>query len=283
MAEPRRKVSEAEILDVEDEDARDNYRVVLRFRDRLLKAGTLEGAYLDLFKSGTVDVPPLFIEQMVHVILRSVLSKAEDPLLLRAAEVFFRDQKLNLQESTILLADLETVEMHAAGNAYGSIGRLIVEAQTSLKTIDMDVLDKDNAALYWKRESSYDTVISVNHGRAALEAFCRVIEAWIAHFHGIAVKVRSLARIDEPRWAWHIGLDAASTGMLNDLFEGVEVDHGRMRRLLSLFRMDFVNASDMRKDIAGRPVYMALSANEEDIVRMKPQNLLVNLPMAQPS
>ena len=58
---------------------------------------------------------------------------------------------------------------------------------------------------------------------------------------------------------------------------------GRMRRLLSLFRMDFVNASDMRKDITGRPVYMALSANEEDIVRMKPQNLLVNLPMAQPS
>ena len=90
-------------------------------------------------------------------------------------------------------------------------------------------------------------MISINHGRAALEAFCRVIEAWIAHFHGIAVRVRPLSRIDEPRWAWHIGLDAASTAMLNDLFEGVEVDHGRMRRLLSLFRMDFENASDMRR------------------------------------
>ena len=33
--------------------------------------------------------------------------------------------------------------------------------------------------------------------RAALEAYCRVIEAWVAHFHGVAVKVKALARIDE--------------------------------------------------------------------------------------
>ncbi len=283
MAEPGRKVDEEEIEAVEDEDARDNYRVVLRFRDRLLAAGTVEAAYAALFRSGSVDIPPLFIEQMAHVIVRNVLDGVEEPLRLRAGELLFRDQKLNLQDGTILLADLETVEMHAAGNAYGSIGRLIVEAQTSLKSVELDVLDRDNAALYWGRESRYDTVISINHGRAALEALCRVIESWVRHFHGIDVKVRSLPRIDEPRWAWHIGLDAASTSMLNDLYEGVEVDHGRMRRLLSLFRMDFANASDMRTDIAGRPVYMALSANEDDVVRMKPQNLLVNFPIAQSS
>ena len=283
MADPRRGVSEAEIDAVEDEDARDNYRIVLRFRERLLSAGTLEAAYLGLFRSGSVDIPPMFIEQMAHVILRSALEGTEDPLRLRAGELFFRDQKLNLQDGTILLADLETVEMHSAGNAYGSIGRLIVEAQTSLKSVELDVIDRDNAEVYWKRESAYDTVISINHGRAALEAYCRVIEAWVAHFHGVAVRVRPMSRIDEPRWAWHIGLDAASTGLLNDLFEGVEVDHGRMRRLLALFRMDFENPSDMRADIAGRPIYMALSANEEDVVRMKPQNLLVNLPLAQAS
>lgn len=283
MAEPRRAVEDAEIESVEDEDARDNYRVVLRFRDRLLAAGTLEGAYSGLFRAGSVDIPPLFIEQMAHVVLRNVLDGSDDALRIRAGELFFRDQKLNLQDSTILLADLETVEMHAAGNAYGSIGRLIVEAQTSLKSVELDVLDRDNAHLYWKRESRYDTVISINHGRAALEAFCRVIEAWVAHFHGIVVRVKPLARIDEPRWAWHIGLDAASTSLLNDLYEGVEVDHGRMRRLLSLFRMDFADSSDMRPDVAGRPVYMALSANEDDVVRMKPQNLLVNFPAARAS
>ena len=95
---------------------------------------------------------------MAHVILRSILDGTEDPLRLRAAELFFRDQKLNLQDSTILLADQETVEMHAAGNAYGSIGRLIVEAQTSLKSVELDVLDKDNAALYWQ------TGVELRHG-----------------------------------------------------------------------------------------------------------------------
>lgn len=283
MREPRRRVSAAELDAIEDEDARENYRIVLRFRERLLKAGTLERAYLDLFKSAKVDIPPLFIEQMAHVILRGILEGESDPLRLRSAELFFRDQKLNLEDGALLLADLETVEMHAMGNAYGSLGRLLVEAQTSLKSVELDVLDRDNAHVYWQRESRYDTVISINHGRAALEAFCRVIELWVGHFQGIVVKVRPLSRIDEPRWAWHIGLDAASSAMLNDLYEGREVEQGRMRRLLSLFRMEFANASDMRKDIAGRPVYMALSANGDDVVRMKPQNLLVNLPLASAS
>jgi hypothetical protein len=39
----------------------------------------------------------------------------------------------------------------------------------------------------------------------------------------------------------------------------------------------------MRPDIAGRPVYLALSADESDVVHMKPQNLLVNLPVSRPS
>jgi hypothetical protein len=35
----------------------------------------------------------------------------------------------------------------------------------------------------------------------------------------------------------------------------------------------------MRTDIAGRTVYLALSADANDQVRMKPQNLLLNLPL----
>lgn len=280
MSDPRRPVSEAELAALADEDARDNYRVVLRFRKRLLDAGTLEGAYLALFREGKVDIPPMFVDQLAHVILRNLLDGCGEPLQLRAAELFFREQKLNLQEGTILLADSETVQMHASGNCYGNLGRLLVEAQTSLASVELDVLDKDNAAIYWERESRHDTVVSLNYGRAALEALCRVIEAWVRHFFGIEVRVKPLRRIDEPRWAWHIGLDAESTAILNDLYEGREIEHGRMRRLLTLLRMDFANAGDMRAELEGRPVYMALSADEEDLVRMKPQNLLVNLPLA---
>ena len=278
MQDPRRAVGGDELEALADEDARHNYRVLLRFRDRLLETGTVEGCYMGLFRRD-IDVPPLFIEQLVHVILRNVLEGCEDPLRPRAAELFFRDQKATLQEGHVLLADRETVEMHAAGNRYGSIGRLIVEAQGELGKVDLDVLDRANAALYWARESRYDTVISLTYGRPALDALARVIEAWVAHFHGLEVKVAPIRAIDEARWAWHIGLDTESTAILNELWSGAQVDAGRMRNIVALFALNFADPSAMRRDIAGRTVYLGLSVDAEQVVRMKPQNLLLNLPV----
>ena len=278
MQAPRRQIPGAEIESVQDADARHNYSMLLRFRDRLLAAGTLEGCYMGLFK-GAIDVPPLFIEQLAHVILRNLLDACDDPLRLRAAELFFRDQKATLQDGHVLLADLETVQMHVAGNRFGNLGKLVVEAQGSVGKVDLDVLDRANAALYWERESRHDTVISLTYGRAALDALCRVIEAWVLHFHGVEVSVQPLRKIEEARWAWHIGLDAESTGILNELWAGNQVEQGRMRNIVALFGMQFAQPAAMRPDIAGRTVYLALSANAEQEVRMKPQNLLTNLPV----
>jgi hypothetical protein len=178
----------------------------------------------------------------------------------------------------VLLADLETVQMHASGNRYGSIGRLIVEAQGELGAADLDVLERANAGLYWSRESKHDTVVSLTYGRPALDAFARVIELWVAHFLGLQVKVKPIRQIEEARWAWHVGLDAESTAILNELWAGSEVDAGRMRNILALFSLNFDEPVAMRPDIAGRAVYLALSA-EDGVVRMKPQNLLLNLPI----
>jgi hypothetical protein len=169
--------------------------------------------------------------------------------------------------------------MHAAGNRYGSIGRLIVEAQGTLGEVNLDVLDRSNAALYWERESRHDTVISLAYGRPALDAFCRVLEAWAFHFTSLRTKVKPIRQIDEHPWAWHIGLDSESTAILNELWAGSQVEQGRMRRIVALFSLQFEDPAEMRQDIAGRPVYLALSSNEEDVVRMKPQNLLLNLPL----
>jgi len=278
MQDPRRSVAKEELDLLREPDARDNYGLVLRFRDRLLQAGSVEGCYMNLFKGG-IDIPPLFIEQMAHVVLRNILDAGADPLQLRAAELFFREQKATIQDGHALLADLETVQMHASGSQYGSLGRLIVEAQGATAKANLDVLDRANAALYWERESRYDTVISLTYGRAALDAFCRVMQIWIFHFLNVEMHIEPVRKIEEPRWAWHIGLDAESTAILNTLWSGEEVDAGRMRRILALFRMDFAEPEEMRRDIAGRPVYLALASDENDVVKMKPQNLLLNLPL----
>jgi len=277
MAFPRKTIQENEIAAIADADVQHNYKVILRFRDRLLEAGTVEGCYMSLFKA-PIDIPPMFVDQLAHVILRNLLDGADDPLRLRAAELFYREQKATIQDGHALLADLETVEMHASGNRYGSIGRLIVEAQGDLAKVDLDVLDKANAALYWERESRHDTVISVTYGRPALDALCRVIEQWVSHFLGLKVQVKPVRKIDEPKWAWHVGLDSESTAILNQLWSGGEVEPGRMRNLLAILSLQFDDPSAMRADIRGRTVYLALSC-DEGVVKMKPQNLLSSLPL----
>ena len=280
MNEPRREVAPQEVDQIADQDARENYRILLRFRRRLLEAGTIEGCYMGLFK-GDVDVPPLFVEQLAHVIVRNMLDACDDPLQLRAGELLFRDQKATLRDGHVLLADLEMIEMHAAGSRYGGIGRLIVEAQGALGRVDLDVLDRGNAAIYWQRESRFDTVLSLDYGQEGLGALCRVIEAWVAHFFGVRVAVSPIRSIEEKKWAWHIGLDAESTAILNALWNGGDVEQGRMRHVLALLRMDVEGPGDLRPELAGRPLYLALSCDDDEVVRMKPQNLLVNLPLAR--
>jgi hypothetical protein len=280
---PRRAMTEADLATIEDEDTRFNYGVWLRFRDRLAAAPSLEAAYAGFFAGGSIDVPPLFLDQLAHIILRNVLDGVEDPLEARAGELFFREQKVSIDDGRILLADLETVEMHASGSAYGSLGRLIVEAQTPMKSVDLDILDAENAPMYWMRDQRHDYVVAFNHGRPALKAFARVMERWVRHFAGVDVSIEGLRDIRDEKWAWHIGLDAEATGVLNELWRGEEVENGRLQRLLALFRMTFADPAALRADVAGRPVYLALAMDEQSVVRMKPQNLLINLPLARPS
>src|SRR6185312_374371 len=85
MAEPRRQVAGGEIAAIADADARENWQVMLAFRDQLIGHRTLEAAYIDMMRHGA-KVPHLFVNQLVHVILRNALDGCEDPYVLRAAE-----------------------------------------------------------------------------------------------------------------------------------------------------------------------------------------------------
>jgi len=76
-------------------------------------------------------------------------------------------------------------------------------------------------------------------------------------------------------------VDAEASAILNDLYNRVEVDEQRMARLLCLFRLDFEDAADMRPAIAGRPVYLAMAMDAQQRLKLKPQNLLLNLPLTR--
>jgi hypothetical protein len=282
MKLPRREVGEREIGALADADARDNYRVWLRFRDRLLRAPSLEAAYVALFRGEGVDVSPLFVHQLTQVLLRHVLGEGSDPLEARMAEMLFRPQKVAvLEDGSVMAADDEVVELHATTGGFGSLGELLRRQDVPTRSIDLDVLGADNAPAYWERDERHDFSVMLNRGQPPLDALCRVLERWIAHFLGVAVAIRPERRIDDERWVWHVGLDAEASGILNDLYNRVEVDAARMERLLSLFRLEFADRSDMRPAVAGAPVYLAMALDAHSRLKLKPQNLLLNLPLAQ--
>jgi hypothetical protein len=280
LATPQRAVTAQDLAALEDADARENYGVMLDFRARLLAAPTLEAAYVAIFRAGDVTVPPLFIDQLAQMIVRGILDGQDDGVLARSAELFFRPQKVALEDGAIMLADAATVELHASGSNYGDFGRLLVESKVKPRRVDLDVLDSANAARYWQRDEAHDTVLAFQSGSAGLIALCRLIELWVRHFFSVEVHVEPVPAIDSKRWAWHIGLDAQASAMLNDLYNGDKLGLERNRRILSLFKMTFADRQVMRPDIAGQPVYLACAMNEQDLLRIKPQNLLLNLPLA---
>ncbi len=228
-----------------------------------------------------MPVPPLFLDQLAHAIARALLEGCEDGLRARAAELLFREQRILLQEGAVLAADAETVEMAAATGGFGALGRLVAEAQTPLKSVELDVLSEETAGTYWARAERYDTAIALNFAAPGLDALCRVLESWVARFLDVAVSIQPVQQITDEKWVWHVGLDAEGSKLLNDLYQGVEVGAERMERLLSLFRLDFAEPSVMAAGLEGRPVYLALAMTEDGRLKLKPQNLLVNLPLAE--
>jgi Family of unknown function (DUF6352) len=280
LADPRLAVTDARLARLADPDARNNYAAVLRLRDRLLAQPTLEAAYIDLVRSGMAGTPPLFLDQLVHVLLRHLLAGCDDPLRLRAAEVLFREQKVTIHDGAIMLADEETVEMRA-GAEPGAAGELLVDREARPRRIELDVLDEHNAAIYWARSDRFDTVLDLSFARPGLDALCRVLELWVGHLAGAAVGIQPVQLIDDQRWVWHVGLDAEASAILNDLYNGEAIDAPRRARLLSLFRLEFRDPADMLERVRGRPVYLGLAMTGAERLKLKPHNLLVNLPLAR--
>ncbi len=280
LADPRCEVGPDVVAALADPDARENYQFMLSFRDKLLDAGTVEACYLGMFKAGNVGLPAMFLDQMAHVIVRNILEGVTDPFRARAGELLFREQNATIEDGAILLGDSETVEMLATTRGFGSLGKLVVESGVESKEVNMDVLQPDGADIYWARNERFDTVLDLTFARPGLDALSRVLEGWVQHFLEVKVSIQPVQQIADERWVWHVGLDKDSSVLLNDLYEDKDVTDERMERMLSLFRLEFEDASLMRSDVAGRPVYMALSMSPEKKVRLKPQNLLVNLPLA---
>ncbi len=281
-ADPRTPVTPVTLLRIRDPDARENWELFVRFRDHLLRHPTVEDAYLALFLEPT-GLPVLFADELARLLLAAILAEegAADPFRRRAALLFFRPQRVSVVEGAVLVADAEAVARSRPDRAYGGLGALVQAAGAVPLAPELPVLGPERTAEFLADPAPERWILDLTFGREGLDALCRLLEAWVRRLLDVTVTVQPLARVRDERWRWHVGLDAEASALLDDLYRGHEVEEARLRRLLALFRLDFRDPSVVLAEMRGRPVYLGLAHDADGRLRMKPQNLAVNLPLAE--
>ncbi|MDR7152344.1 hypothetical protein J2W49_004320 [Hydrogenophaga palleronii] len=300
--DPLRAVPRAELDALADDDVRANHRLFLDFRDAVMAAGSLEAAYAGFFKQGSIVVPPLFLDLMVQAIVSHLLADEADPLCWRAAEMLFRRQRVSVSEGRVLSGDADTLDMLNETGGAGAVGRLLLQGGAALPAVQVEVLAEANGARYMEsrlgagrfnfvldlthevqNELPHGLTLTMTRSNSGLKALARVLQRWVRHFLGTGVQIRPEARVDDPSWRWHLGLDVESSRLLNDLYQGHAVEPERQARLISLFRLQFDDPAHVLPEMHGKPVYLGMAMTEGGLLKLKPQNLLLNLPLANRS
>jgi len=295
VAVPMAAVDARELAAIADPDARDNYGVFLAFRDAVVAAGSLEAYYLRLVRGGPIAVPPTFIDATVAAIVARLVDGRASAIERRAAQLLHRTQRVAVRDGRVLCADLDAADRASAASSGLDLVRDLIVAGGDARSA-LPVLGASNAHEFDTAADPFAFVLDLSHeisndlghglsftlarSDSGMTALARVLERWIAHFLDVATTIRPLQRIDDPAWRWHVGLDAEATTLLNDLYRGEAPDADRLERLIGLFRLDFADPREMRADVAGKPVYLGLAMNAEQTLKLKPQNLLTNLPLA---
>lgn len=292
---PTSDVGDEALERIVDADVRANYATFLSFRAALVAAGSLEAYYLALVRGGANTVPPPFVDAVVAAIVAHLLQGSDDAFEHRAAQLLHRPQRIALRDGRVVAADRDAADRMSAKAGGFDVMRHLAGAAADVDAA-MPVLTKANAHAFASASNRYAFALDLTHevandlghgltftmtrANSGPAALARVLERWIAHFLGVATTISPLQRIDDPAWTWHIGLDVEATALLNGLYRGEALEPERLQRLIGLFRLDFADAREMRADIAGKPVYLGLATSAEQTLKLKPQNLLINLPLA---
>jgi hypothetical protein len=273
LSDPRRPVGPQRIAAIADEDARENWHMMIAWRDHLARHVTLEAAYLAIVRA-ELKFPHLFLNQLVQVILRNALDDCDDPFVLRAAELFFRPQKLSTYEGALMAADEETASSLSAGPVSP------LAAMMGLRpAAEIDVLSEANAGSYWERSDLFDMVLDLTAGRRGLAALGEVVAHWVRHLLAVDVAVDAVTELRDVTLSWYVGLDAQATRIGNALWNGDPLDEAARQQVVGLYRMTFPADTPILEQARGAPTYLLAAMSSDQVVWLKPQNLIAGLPV----
>ncbi len=269
LLDPWRSVNAAEIDAVADADARGNWHHLIAFRDHLSQSGSLEAAYI-VFASQTIVIPPIFLDHLVQLILRNILDQCDDVIVLRAAELFFRAQRVTVHDGSLLAADREFIAASESSPLFAMLGP------------NIEVLSSDNATDYWRRSDRFDFALDLTGQRRGIAALGEVIARWIAHLLQIEVDVKPVAEFQSVALSWYVGLDAEGTKIGDALWRDQSIDQTTEARIVGLFGLTFGDVSAVIEHMVGETVYLILAMTPDGELRLKPQNLVTGLPLRVP-
>jgi hypothetical protein len=275
LRNPRHSVTPSQIAAIADADARENWEMMIALRDHLVRHGTLEAAYLDIIRRN-IRLPHVFIDQLIQVILRNALDDCEDVFILRAAEMFFRPQKLMIQEGSVTAVDEETESPLDRQPRSPLVALLGLPA-----TIEVDMLNDTTAGSYWERSDRFDMAFDLTPGQRGFAALGDVVKRWLSHLLAIDVAIEPLTELRNAPLSWYVGLSSDATRIGDAIWIDGDLDDAMRTKLVGLFRLMFRNPEDMIERVRGEPVYLLVAMTSDEVLRLKPQNLLTGLPIRQ--
>jgi len=272
LSDPRRPVVAADIEGLADADVRENWQYMIELRDRFVAHRTLEATYAALVRE-RVQVPLIFVDQLAQLILRNALDQCDDAYVLRAAELFYRPQRLTVLDGSLLAADQEHVETHGVGPSP------LVAMFGLPREPEIEVLSDANIHRYWERSDRFDLAIDLTAGRRGLVALSTVIVHWVKRLLDVDIVVEPLNELRDVTLSWYVGLDAYGTKIGDALWHGVDLDEATRNRIVGLFRLTFCDSRVVINQMVGEAVYLIFAMTSDRVLRMKPQNLVTGLPV----
>jgi hypothetical protein len=273
LSDPRRPVAASQVAEVADADARENWQMMIAWRDHLVKHRNLEAAYLEIVRRRN-KFPHVLIGQAMQAILRNALDDCEDVFVLRAAEMLFRSQKLILGEHSVVAVDEETE------SSFDRQPRSPLAALLGLPAVtELDMLNDATAESYWERSDRFDMALDLTAGQRGLVALGDVLTRWLRHLLAIDVLIEPLAELRNAPLSWYVGLSSDATRIGDALWDGGDLGDAMRAQLVGLFRLTFRNPEDMIEKVRGEPVYLLAAMTADEVLRLKPQNLLTGLPI----
>src|SRR5204863_5867978 len=108
-----------------------------------------------------------------------------------------------------------------------------------------------------------------------------VIARWLEHLLALKTTVEPLTAVRDVNLAWYVGLDAQAAKIGDALWHGEEADEAAQSRVVGLYRLTIADTDVVLDKAKGEPIYLLLAMTPDGLMRMKPQNLVIGLPIRQ--